>query len=207
MIRVGAARGKSSRNAVRGELMIRPRGNKTSKAAREQRRSAVVEVLKDSPNMTNKELADRAGVSLATLKRDLAELRERFSSVTDGHYEEFKKTQLTVFELIERNLVEGSIAPDVAREWRGIRSEISQLLGLNAPRRSESLNFNIDSDPQKLGPYQWFCHVTRGLSLEELRHPITDVCDRLRADKKPEPMPQPPKDSPLWHKERKELPQ
>jgi AcrR family transcriptional regulator len=185
--------------------MSRPRGNKTSKAAREQRRTAVVEILNKAPSVTNRELADQAGVSLATLKRDLADLRERFSSVTDARYEEFKTIQLAVFELIERNLIEGNIPPDVAREWRGIRSEISQLLGLNAPRRSESLNFNVDADPQKLGPYQWFCHVTRGLSLDEIRQPITEVCDRLRAEKKPEPMPQPPKDSPLWHPHRKEL--
>jgi AcrR family transcriptional regulator len=187
------------------ESMMRPRGNKTSKATRERRRSAVIDVLKESPNMTNKDLADQTGVSLATVKRDLADLRERFRSVTDARYEEFKKAQLAVFELIERNLVEGNIPPDVAREWRGIRSEISQLLGLNAPRRSESVNFNVEADPQKLGPYQWFCYVTRGLSLDEIRQPLTEVCERIRAEKKPEPIPQPPKDSPLWHSQRKEL--
>jgi hypothetical protein len=116
--------------------MSRPRGNVTSKAQREVRKATVVEKLQESPNLTNQQLANETGVSLATVKRDLAELRQRFSLVTDERYEEFKQAQLAVFELIERNLVEGSVTPEVAREWRGIRSEISQLLGLNAPSRS-----------------------------------------------------------------------
>ncbi len=127
--------------------MSRPRGNKTSKATREQRRSSVVEVLKENPAIKQGDLADVTGVSLATVKRDLAELRERFSLVTDAKYEEFKKAQLAVFELIEKNLVEGEIPPDVAREWRGIRSEISQLLGLNEPSRSISARVSANALP------------------------------------------------------------
>ncbi|MGH9499637.1 MAG: HTH domain-containing protein [Terriglobales bacterium] len=131
-------------------MTTRPRGNKTSKAAREQRRSSVVEVLKEQPTATNQDLAAQAGVSLATVKRDLADLRERFSLVTDASYEEFKKAQLAVFELIERNLVAGTVAPEVAREWRGIRSEISQLLGLNAPSRSIHANVSTSLTPDLL---------------------------------------------------------
>jgi DNA-binding Lrp family transcriptional regulator len=187
--------------------MTRPRGNKTSNAGREQRRSTVAEVLKENPTIRQGDIAEVTGVSLATVKRDLVELRERFSLITDERYEEFKKAQLAVFELIERNLVEGTIPPDVAREWRGIRSEISQLLGLNAPRRTESVNVNVEADPQKLGPYQWFCFISRDLSFEEIKGPIAEVCDRFRAGREREPMPQPPKDSPLWRPAVKELPE
>jgi predicted transcriptional regulator len=142
--------------------MSRPRGNATSKVHREFRKSTVVEKLQDTPNLTNKQLANETGVSLATVKRDLQTLRERFSLVTDARYEEFKKAQLAVFELIERNLVEGSVTPEVAREWRGIRSEISQLLGLNAPQRHVTTHLDADIVSMKLKK------AVSGLSEEQL---------------------------------------
>jgi Winged helix-turn-helix DNA-binding len=127
--------------------MTRPRGNATSKAHRESRRATVVEVLKENPAIVQADLAEVTGVSLSTVKRDLAELRERFSHITDERYEEFKRAQLAVFELIERNLIEGEISPEVSREWRGIRGQISELLGLNAPKRAVVGHVSAPSDP------------------------------------------------------------
>jgi hypothetical protein len=115
------------------------------------------------------------------------------------------KAQYEVLLKMERAAVEGTLDPDVINAWNRVRESIARLLGLNAPVRSEAVNVNVEADPQKLGPYQWFCFISRDLSFEQIKGPIAEVCDRLRAEKEPEPMPQPPKDSPLWHPTPKEL--
>jgi HTH domain len=103
-----------------------------------QRDARQVQIVEELKNGTPKhEIADKLQISRATLWRDLRDLQEKaLLVIAPSDLTEIKAAQLKVFELIERNLIEGTIPTDVAREWRGIRSEISQLLGLNAPSRS-----------------------------------------------------------------------
>ena len=115
--------------------MSRARGNRKSDAAVEQRREKVAEALGGGAK-TRAEIAAEVGTNLAAVKRDLAALAQRFEGDAKAAFAEFRRAQLAVFELIEKNLVEGSVEPEVAREWRAIRSEISKLLGLNAENRS-----------------------------------------------------------------------
>lgn len=75
-----------------------------------------------------------------------------------------KHAQLQTYELMERSLIEGKIAPEIAREWRGIRSEISQLLGLNAPSKSVHLNVTAN----QTGRFHKFVQAAAGLSEAQL---------------------------------------
>lgn len=124
----------------------RPRGNKTSKDTRDARRAQMIEKLKDG--FTNQTaLAADLSVSRTTIHRDLQQLLVRFKTDNGPAFEEFKRAQLQIFELMERALLEDKIDTDVAREWRGIRSEISKLLGINAESRAVVAHVSAESSP------------------------------------------------------------
>jgi len=170
---------------------------------RDARRRQVVEEIK---NGTPKgEIAEKLQVSRWTLWRDLTALDNLFLTENTAEIKELKgRVGRALLESAD-NVLTGDLAPDRANAWRAIISDFSELFGLNAPKKTESLSVTVEADPQKLGPYQWFCFISRDLSFEEIKGPIAEICDRLRAGKEPEPMPQPPKDSPLWHPAPKEL--
>jgi phage terminase small subunit len=170
---------------------------------RDARRKKIVEQVKATGA---KPTPEEVGCSRMTLWRDLTALQQQGDlKITDRDKTEMVAAQYEVYLRMEEALIQGTLEPEIITAWTRVRESIAKLLGLNAPSRSESLNVNVDTDPQKLGPYQWFCYVTRGLSLEEIRQPMTDLCEQLRSEKEPEPIPQPPKNSPLWHPQRKEL--
>ena len=172
---------------------------------RTARRRQVVEEIK---NGTPKgEIAKKLQVSRMTLWRDLTALDTLFVTENSTEIKELKRRVARALLESADNVLTGDLAPDKANAWRAIMSDFSELFGLNAPKKTESLSVSIEADPQKLGPYKWFCYISRDLSFEEIKDPIAEVCDTLRAGKGPEPMPQPPKDSPLWHPAVKELPE
>ncbi len=172
---------------------------------RDARRRQVVEEIKNGTPKT--EIAEKLQVSRWTLWRDLTALDNLFVTENSTEIKELKRRVGRALLESADNVLTGDLTPDRANAWRAIMSDFSELFGLNAPKRSESVSVSIEADPQKLGPYQWFCFISRDLSFEEIKGPIADVCDRLRAGKEPEPMPQPPKDSVLWHPVAKELPE
>jgi HTH domain len=176
---------------------------KKNQPKRDARRRQIVEEIK---NGTPKgEIAEKLQVSRWTLWRDLTALDDLFVMENSAEIKELKRRVARALLESADNVLTGDLAPDKANAWRAIMSDFSELFGLNAPRRTESVNVNVEADPQKLGPYQWFCYISRDLSFEEIKGPVAEVCDRLRSQKEPEPMPQPPKDSPLWHPAAKEL--
>jgi len=75
-------------------------------------------------------------MSRTTLWRDLSALRECFKEEHSEKYAEFVKAQVGVFQLMEQHLLEGTIDAQTATAWKGIRQEISALLGLNSPAKS-----------------------------------------------------------------------
>jgi hypothetical protein len=181
------------------------RGNKTSEHTRTKRAKRVIELAQ--AGATKQEIAADIGVSRVTLWRYLQALDVQFVESNREAIAELKKQVASEVAQQADNVLSGHLDPKAAAAWNGLISTFNKMLGLNAPKKTESLNVNVETDPQKLGPYQWFCFISRDLSFEEIKGPIAEVCDRLRAGKEPEPMPQPPKDSPLWHPTPKELPE
>jgi hypothetical protein len=155
--------------------MTRPRGNATSKAHRAARQAAVVEKIKDKVPQTA--IAAALGVSRTTIFRDLGALLVKFEAQNGPAYEQFKRAQLQIFELMERALLEGKIDTDVAREWRSIRSEISKLLGINSESRSV-LQVSAAIDPEKLVGYRQFVYETRNVPAESFAR-IWQLCRDL----------------------------
>src|SRR5258707_15227430 len=90
-----------------------------------------------------RDVAAALGVDGSTIYRNLRKLTDKLI----GEATEGRLAQLKVFELIEQSLIENKVTPEVAREWRAIRSEISQLLGLNSPHRTIVGTVNADVDP------------------------------------------------------------
>ena len=122
-------------------------------------------------------VADALGVDRITIYRNLKRLTEKLV----GEATEGRLAQLKVFELIEQSLVEGKVEPEVAREWRAIRSEISQLLGLNSPHRTISATINAEVDPVTLTRYRRFCFETNFLSDEQLET-IYEFCRTFKPE-------------------------
>src|ERR1700746_3547274 len=91
---------------------------------RMRRASKVVDGLK--AGKTQEQMAEELRVSRQTIWADLQLLPQRFPDTTSADFEEYRKRQLKVLEMIEQNIVEGKIPPDVAREWRSVRSDISK---------------------------------------------------------------------------------
>ena len=144
--------------------MSRPRGDKTSTAGIADRRAKVIE--KANEGKTQLQIAAEVGASLRTIGRDFEALAADFQNATSSRNLEFRRAQLKAFELIERSLVEGLIDSETANAWRGIRSEISKLLGLNAP--STSITAHV-SNPEHSREYLLFREACAGLDETQIQ--------------------------------------
>jgi hypothetical protein len=105
-------------------------------------------------NLTRRQIAAEVGTNLAAVKRDLAALSGRFQAENSEAFAEYRKAQLAVLELMEESLVTGKASPDVVNAWRGVRGDISKLLGLDAPTKSLSVSLTgaltgLSPDQQK----------------------------------------------------------
>src|SRR5882762_5433957 len=179
--------------------MTRQRGNKSPKAAVNARQEKAVDLI--DVGFTPAEVTDILGVSPSTMKRDLGALVDRFKSDWGAtKYQEIIAAQVAVFELMEKSLVEGSIDAQTATAWKGIRSEISTLLGLNAPSRSVSVT--VDAEEALIG-YKRFRYETRFMSQEQLEQ-VYAFTKTLNVPPTPVRI-GPPETSPLWGGEKKPL--
>jgi hypothetical protein len=176
------------------------RGNKNSRlnvAARQAAERKLLEANPDAANWTQQQIADAVGAANRdAVGRDLREIATPMVIENAEAREAAKLQQLRTFELIERSLVEGKVAPDIAREWLHVRAEISKLVGLNAESRSTRLNLNVDAtaDPTALGFYDRFLFECRELQPDQME----DVWKFMRSlprvfiDVTPPPMMLPP---------------
>src|SRR5580692_2262805 len=110
--------------------MSRARGNKSSKAAIASRQAKEREMIEENPGvldqLTQAEIAQAVGATnRLQVQRDLAQISKPLQLENSTAFEQIKRAQLQTYELMERSLIEGKISPDIAREWRGIRSEVS----------------------------------------------------------------------------------
>jgi DNA-binding Lrp family transcriptional regulator len=177
-------------------MKTKPRGNKTSKAERAERQARALQLMKEGG--TQEAIAALLGVSRTTFWRDLQAIEARYVEGSKDDVAAFKKAQYDALIRIESATAEGSIPPEVANALTRIRDSVARLLGLNAPSRSE--NLNLTGDLESLGPYRQFVLACRGLDQEQVEQLLTTAREMPR---KPAPMAQPPKTSPLW--EGKEL--
>lgn len=119
----------------------------------------------DVATWTHQQIADAIGAANRdAVGRDLREIAKPMIVENARTREEAKRQQLRTFELIELALVEGKVAPDIAREWLHVRSEISKLLGLNAESRSAHLRVNIDATTDSTSEFARWKRATAGLS-------------------------------------------
>jgi hypothetical protein len=176
------------------------RGNKNKTINVERRKAAERKLLEENPdaaNWTHQEIADAINATNRdAVGRDLREIAKPMLIENAEAREAAKLQQLRTFELIERSLVEGKVAPDIAREWLHVRAEISKLVGLNAETRSTRLNLNVDAtaDPSAMGFFDRFLFECRELQpdqMEEVWNFMRSL-PRIYIDVAPPPMMLPP---------------
>ena len=144
----------------------RPGANKSSKALVAKRRERVIELQTAGETLpVIRAVLKEEGfpASTMTLWRDIDRMTKQFAESNQGAFVEARKQQLGVFELMERALLEGKASTEIVREWRSIRSEMSSLLGLNAP--TVSIRAEVGNEKVK-GFYAQFARATM-----KLKHP------------------------------------
>ncbi len=162
----------------------RPGANKSSKLLVAKRRERVIELQQKGEIMpvikaTLKEEGFPA--STMTLWRDIDTMTRKFSESNGGAFAEARKQQLAVFELTERALLEGKASTEIVREWRSIRSEMSSLLGLNAP--TVSIRAEVGNAKVK-GFYAQFARATMKLKHPESWQRLWDYIEAMPDDYK-----------------------
>ena len=144
---------------------MKKRNNKGRPSAivTQKRRQRVVELTK--AGVKQADIARDIGITPVAVCLALKELRKTMTETTAQDFEVYRKAQLAVLEQIEDALLENKVSPEVAREWRQIRSDIATLLGLNAPHRTLSIRTEVGSEQTK-GFYVRFAKATM-----KLKHP------------------------------------
>lgn len=158
--------------------MSKPRGNKTSKAARAERQSKALELMKTGENQ--EAITALLGVSRTTFWRDLQAIEARYVEGSKEDVAAFKKSQYEALIRIESATAEGSIEPEVANALVRCRDSVARLLGLNAPTKSISANMQVEQQvipvEQQLEYLNAFAGLYEDERLEEL--------DRVKARKR-----------------------
>jgi DNA-binding Lrp family transcriptional regulator len=158
--------------------MSRPRGNKTSKAARAERQAKALELLKTGA--TQESIAELLGVSRMTFWRDLQAIEARYVEGSKEDVAAFKKSQYDALIRIESATAEGSIEPDVANALVRVRDSVARLLGLNAPTKSISANVNVDQQVIPIEQQLEYLNAFAGLYEDERLQEL----DRVKARKR-----------------------
>ena len=113
---------------------------------------------------TRKDVATALGVDGSTIYRNLRKLTDKLNA---GSVEE-RLGQKAIFEFMEECLIQQNLPVDIVREWKNIRSEISKLMGWDAPARTFSTRVTVDADPTTMGLYSRFLHECRELQPEQM---------------------------------------
>jgi len=145
----------------------------------ERRKQKAIELL--NAGSSQAQVARELGVTEASVCTALKKLRETMTVDTQATFEDYRKVQLAILESIEDSLLQNKVAPDVAREWRQIRSDIATLLGLNAPHRTLSIKTEIGSDQTK-GFYVRFAKATMKLRHPESWQRLWDFIEAMPSD-------------------------
>ena len=107
--------------------MTRPRGDRTTQAHQAERQARVTDVLKENPSVTQQQLADEVGASLATVKRDLSKLSEGFVATTREQFASYVQQQVQLLTKAVEEVWEGRLPPEAANSIRGMMDSIARL--------------------------------------------------------------------------------
>lgn len=132
------------------------RGNKSSAALIEARRTRLLELKQQGVSTVEaEEILQREGfpANRVTLWRDLRGMMVKFEANNTEAFQLLKKEQDEVLRKMEELLLTEQVHPDVAREWRAIRKDISELWGLDAP--AKSVTTRVDAVPLETNFYRW----------------------------------------------------
>lgn len=158
--------------------MSRPRGNKTSKAARAERQAKALELMKTGA--TQDAIAELLGISRMTFWRDLQAIEARYVEGSKEDVAAFKKSQYDALIRIESATAEGSIEPEVANALVRVRDSVARLLGLNAPERKITANVNADVQVIPVEQQLEYLNAFAGLYEDERQEEL----DRVKARKR-----------------------
>ena len=116
-----------------------------------------------------KDVAKDLGVDGSTIYRNVKKVTDQLNA---GSLEE-RLGQKAIFEFMEQCLIERSVPVEIIREWKNIRSEISKLMGWDAPARTFSTRVTVEADPTTMGLYSRFLHECRELMPEQMEEIFT----------------------------------
>lgn len=163
--------------------------------ARDARRLELARLIRETPDVTNLELAKALNVSRNTITQDRLAIMELARTETQTEIQLHREDQLTriAAKWAEIEADTSMTGAEKHLAWsRWMKLEVD-LRGTAAPTRSESVNINADAE--NLSEYRLWVRACAGLD-EEQR---TDVRRYARSLlRKPIEMIQPPKTSPLW---------
>jgi len=127
--------------------MSRARGNRSSAALIEKRRTRLLELKQEGKTTIEAEeilTAEGFPADRVTLWRDLKGMMVKLEVNNSETYLQLKQEQDTILRRMEELLITEQVDPEVAREWRAIRKDIGALWGLDAPSKSISASVNAD---------------------------------------------------------------
>jgi hypothetical protein len=174
-----------------------PRGNRSSAALIEARRTRLLQLKQEGKTIIEaEEILQGEGfpADRVTLWRDLKGMMVKFEASNSQAYLQLKQEQDTILRRMEELLVTEQVDPEVAREWRAIRKDISELWGLDAPNKSVTAHIDADIDPAKLVGYRKFLYHTRHLSEADVNAKVFPYCDSLPPSGTPQYLLEPSED-------------
>jgi predicted transcriptional regulator len=144
---------------------MKKRNNKGRPAAlvSQKRRQRAVALI--NAGATQADVSRDLGVTQAAISKALKKLRQTMTVETQATFEEYRRSQLSILELMESALLEGKLPVDVHQAWLRNRLAIADLLGINAPHRTLSIKTEIGNEQTK-GFYVEFARRTM-----KLKHP------------------------------------
>jgi hypothetical protein len=126
--------------------MKRSRGNKTTKAVREDREKRIAEEL--ARGTSRRDIQQKLQIkSRTTLWRSVRDLQRRSLLTLDPNdLRTAREAQGKILLKIEESLVSGKLPPDVVTAWTRLRESMARLFGLNAESRSLHLHASANTD-------------------------------------------------------------
>ncbi|HEX4424180.1 MAG TPA: HTH domain-containing protein [Terriglobales bacterium] len=159
--------------------MTKPRGNKTSAAARAERQAKEIALMNEGK--TQAQIADELGISRATFWRDISTLTKNYAEGNQTAFAELRTMQVGALLDMAKEVHDEVITPETGNSIRGFLDSVSRLLGLEAPRRTESRSTNVNVEGgsvENFGLYKRFFHEIRGLEPDQIEL-VWDFCNSL----------------------------
>ncbi|MGB6476385.1 MAG: hypothetical protein WBF04_20225 [Candidatus Sulfotelmatobacter sp.] len=167
---------------------------RTLREEQSRRRLEVARLVRDTPNVTDVELAKALNVSRNTIREDRLALMAEVNQDAKSEFQIWRGEHIEELRVLREQLQDFLIPPEKRIELAlAIIREDSKIKGTAAATRSENINVHLDGDA--IGPYRQFVLASRGLDAEQVEQLLTLAREMPR---KPFVQVAPPKSSPLW---------